>query len=53
MKNKLAAARCDALGMGRRAMLWANTWQAWQQLNWPGRYPQLQWLITVTLQGEA
>lgn len=53
VKDKLAAARCDALGMGRRAMFRVSTWQAWQQLDWPGRYPQLPWQITVQLQGEA
>lgn len=51
--GKLAAASCDALGIGRRMIRWCPDEQAWQALSWPERYPQLQWEIIVSLQGEA
>ncbi|MBR4080458.1 MAG: hypothetical protein IKK21_01575 [Clostridia bacterium] len=51
--GKLAAADCDALGLGRRMMRRCIDWQAWQLLDWRTFYPQLDWQITVSLQGEA
>ena len=49
--NKLAAAGCDALGVGRQAIRNVADMAAWHELNWPIRYPQLDWQLTVLPQG--
>ena len=51
--QKLSAARCDALGLGRQAVRQALDMQAWHTMNWPGVYPQLVWDITVEVQPPA
>lgn len=45
--NKLAAADCDALGIGRQAIRYFPDMAAWHQLDWPVLYPQLDWELTV------
>lgn len=44
---KLAAANCDALGLGRQAMMTTSDWAQWRQLSWPERYPSLTWRVAV------
>lgn len=50
---KLAAAGCDALGMGRRAIRHFADMRQWRLLDWPSLYPQIQWDITVHAQQAA
>lgn len=45
--EKLAAANCDALGIGRQAIMQAADWAAWQAMDWPAQYPALTWLVSV------
>lgn len=45
--NKLAAADCDALGVGRQAIRYFPDMAAWHDLDWPALYPQLDWRLTV------
>ena len=45
--DKLAAADCDALGLGRQAIRYFPDMAAWHELDWPILYPQLDWQVTV------
>ena len=45
--GKLAAANCDALGLGRQAIRYFPDMAAWHELDWPILYPQLDWQVTV------
>lgn len=45
--KKLAAADCDALGLGRQAIRYFPDMAAWHELDWPILYPQLDWQVTV------
>ena len=45
--GKLAAANCDALGLGRQAIMQAADWAQWRQLAWPEKYPTLTWHVAV------
>lgn len=45
--RKLAAAGCDALGVGRQAIRYFPDMAAWHALDWPALYPQLDWQVTV------
>ena len=45
--GKLAAADCDALGVGRQAIRGHWDMASWHKLDWPLRYPQLDWQVTV------
>ena len=45
--NKMTAANCDALGLGRQAILHASDWTAWRDMNWPQTYPALIWEIVI------
>lgn len=53
LTGKLAAANCDALGLGRQAMLTCRDMPQWHALNWPEAYPALTWRFTVEVQREA
>ena len=50
---KLAAARCDALGLGRQAMTGCEDLEAWRRLDWQARYPALRWRFDLQLEREA
>lgn len=45
--GKLAAANCDALGLGRQTMMTASDWAQWRQLGWPEKYPSLTWRVAI------
>lgn len=53
MTAKLADAGCDALGLGRQAMLACADMTAWRELNWPERYPSLEWIFDIRVEREA
>lgn len=50
---KLAAARCDALGLGRQAIMGCENLEAWHSLGWQARYPALRWRFDLQLEREA
>ncbi len=50
---KLAAARCDALGLGRQAMTGCADIEAWRRLDWQARYPALRWRFDLQLERET
>lgn len=45
--GKLAAANCDALGLGRQAILASRDWAEWRAIDWPHVYPALEWQVAV------
>lgn len=49
--SKLSAAGCDALGLGRQAMLGMHDAREWHALNWPEQYRRISWRISVGLRG--
>ena len=49
--ERLGQSGCDALGLGRQAILHCHDMTAWQNLNWPERLRQLQWQVSVQVQG--
>lgn len=53
LKDKLAAAGCDALGLGGYAIRHYRDMAAWHALNWPGIYPSLAWEIRVSVHGRT
>lgn len=50
---KLAAAHCDALGLGRQAIMGCENLEAWHSLDWQARYPALRWRFDLQLEREA
>ena len=50
---KLAAARCDALGLGRQAMTGCADLEAWHRLDWQTRYPALRWRFVLQPERET
>lgn len=53
LSGKLAAAGCDALGLGRQAMLGCADMAQWHALDWRSLYPALEWRFTVEAEREA
>lgn len=51
--NRLSGAGCDALGLGRQAMMHAGDMAQWRQVDWPARYRELQWSVSVGVTGPA
>ena len=47
--RQLAAADCDALGLGGLAIRHFPDMEAWRALDWPGLYPSLTWAVWVKL----
>lgn len=50
---RLSGEGCDALGLGRKAILRAEDMAAWHALNWPEAYPQITWSVSASVQGPA
>lgn len=50
---RLSREGCDALGLGRQAILRAEDMAAWHALNWPEAYPKITWSVAVQVQGPA
>lgn len=48
--TRLSAAGCDALGLGRKAILCAADMDAWNALDWPESLRHLTWCVTVSAQ---
>ena len=53
LTTRLAAAGCDALGLGRQAVMKCMTMAAWRDMNWKQMYPALAWVFDIRAEGEA
>ena len=51
--NQLSGMGCDALGLGRQAVLHVSDIQEWNALAWPARYREMVWSVSVGAQPEA
>ena len=45
--TKLSAAGCDALGLGRQAVMRCIDMAQWRAMNWPEKYRSIRWEIAV------
>lgn len=51
--TRLSAEGCDVLGLGRKAILRTHDMAVWHSLDWPGRYRQMGWVVSVQVNGPA
>lgn len=51
--SRLSAAGCDALGLGRQAVMQTHEMAQWHALNWPQRYRGIRWEVAVRVNGPA
>ncbi len=51
--TRLSAAGCDALGLGRRAIMGAHDMARWHALDWSERYRSIRWELAVGVNGPA
>lgn len=51
--TRLSADGCDALELGRQAILHTRDMAAWHALNWPERYRGLRWEVAVRVNAPA
>lgn len=51
--GRLSAKGCDVLGLGRQAILRAQSMADWNALDWPARLPKLQWTVSVHAEGRV
>ena len=49
--TRLSGAGCDALGLGRQAIMGAHDMARWHALDWPERYPSIRWEVAVGVNG--
>lgn len=49
--NRLSAMGCDALGLARQAVTHVTDMEQWHALNWPERYRDLDWSVSVGVEG--
>lgn len=50
---RLSAEGCDVLGLCRKAVLRTHDMADWHALDWPGRYRQMKWTVSVKVNGPA
>jgi len=48
---RLSSEGCDALGLGRKAILQTENMAEWHRMAWPGIYPRITWSVAVHVQG--
>lgn len=51
--GRLSGAGCDALGLGRQAVVHAEDMAQWHSFDWPARYRELEWSVSVGVTGPA
>lgn len=51
--GRLSAVGCDALGLGRQAVAHAKDAADWDALDWPARYREIVWTVSVGVEGAA
>ena len=49
--GRLSAMGCDALGLARQAISHAQSLADWHELDWPARYRDMEWSVSVGLEG--
>ena len=49
--TRLSGAGCDALGLGRQAVMGAHDMDRWRALDWPERYRSIRWEVAVGVNG--
>lgn len=49
--TRLSAAGCDALGLGRQAVMGTRDMAEWHAQNWPERYRAIRWEVAVGVTG--
>lgn len=49
--NRLSAAGCDALGLARQAITHADDMDDWRAMEWPERYRDIDWSVSVGVTG--
>lgn len=49
--TRMTAAGCDALGLGRQAVMGTYDVPQWHALNWPERYRSIRWEVAVGVNG--
>lgn len=45
--NRLSALGCDALGLARQAIVHVGDMAQWRELDWPARYREMTWSVSV------
>lgn len=50
---RLSSGGCDALGLGRQAILHTRDMATWHALNWPETYRGIRWEVAVGVNGPA
>lgn len=51
--SRLSARGCDVLGLGRSAVMQADSMAQWQGMNWPERCRQIVWTVQAGADGAA
>lgn len=51
--SRLSGEGCDVLGLGGRAITRMRTMAAWRDLDWPQRYRDVRWSVSVHVAGPA
>lgn len=51
--ERLGASGCDALGLGRKAVLGTQTTAQWRALDWPAAHRALRWSVSVGVRPAA
>lgn len=51
--NRLSAMNCDALALARQAITHASDMADWHDMDWPARYPEIVWSVSVGAEGRA
>ncbi len=51
--GRLSAMGCDALGLARQAVTHADDMAEWHALAWPEKYREMEWSVSVGVEGAA
>ena len=51
--TRLSTAGCDVLGLGRQAAMHTHDVTQWHTLNWPEKYRDIRWQVSVGVSGPA
>lgn len=51
--NRLSGMGCDALGLARQAIPHAGDMADWHDMDWPARYREIDWSVSVAVTGPS
>jgi len=51
--NRLSGMGCDALGLARQAIAHAEDMAHWHDMDWPARYQDIRWSVSVGVEGPS